>query len=483
MRWRLVSLAGVIALLAGMFQLVVASPAKADAPNLVTRNGITVTAVRWISNRTLEADVTTALISANASNGPNRIRVTLPNNYFQNPTTRYPVVYLLNGGAGGNSAQWTTGGGDAEGITNGKNVITVMADGGKVSWFTNWVNPGNSTQKWLDYYTTQVIPWADGNLRTVAAKNGRAIAGLSMGGFGAVRIAQARPDLFGSVASFSGAVDLDEAGTRLVIWEQSITSGFPGNGPFGSTAAGWDAANPMKRPEKLKGMQVLLYAGSGTSDVDVLERTMGASTDRFSKKLTAAGVTHFWWMYGRPGPSVPYGCDGGHNFSCWNFAFWDALPKMLAVLATPNVPQPPPPPAGTNIVTNPGFESGLGGWACTGQCGTDSAGQAHTGNGNAWARNTSGWNDVHQTLNVQANKTYRVTGWLRTSANNTAGYFGLRTGSGQVLGEKKFGNLPGYTQVTVDVASGSNTSLTVYAGLWANNDTYFQLDDVSVASL
>ncbi|MEZ5135742.1 MAG: hypothetical protein R2699_11980 [Acidimicrobiales bacterium] len=52
-------------------------------------------------------------------------------------------------------------------------------------------------------------------------------------------------------------------------------------------------------------------------------------------------------------------------------------------------------------MTNPGFESGLNGWACTGTCGTDTgAGLARSGAGNGWVRNSSGWNDVHQTIAV-----------------------------------------------------------------------------------
>src|SRR5678815_4107513 len=125
----------------------------------------------------------------------------------------------------------------------------------------------------------RVIPWVDVNFRTVAAKQGRAIAGLSMGGYGAVRLAQDRPDLFASVASFSGAVDLGDLGTRTVVTEQAIQSGLPANGPFGSpfwpNDDVWNAEDPMKRPAALRGLQILLYAGAGTSDVDVLERTMG----------------------------------------------------------------------------------------------------------------------------------------------------------------------------------------------------------------
>ena len=474
----------VVALLTAALSLVgVPSPAGADAPNLVSRDGITVTATRWISARTLEADIGTALISANAVNGPHRVRITLPDGYFQNPGLRYPVVYLLHGGAGGNSAQWTTGGGDAEGITAGKPVITVMADGGKVGWFTNWVNPGTSTQRWADFYLTQLIPWVDGNLRTVAAKSGRAIAGLSMGGYGAVRLAQDRPDLFASVASFSGAVDLGDAGTRTVVTEQSVQNGFPSDGPFGNPFwpgdTVWNQQDPMRRPTRLQGLQVLLYAGAGIHDADVLERTMGQSADRFSRTLTAAGVPNFWWMYGRPGPSAPYGCDGGHNFGCWNFAFRDALPRMLTVLQTPGSGPPPP---GTTVV-NGGFESGLAPWACSGQCGRDGGGFARTGAGNGWARNTSGWNDLHQTLAVTPNRTYRVTAWIRTSANNQDSYFGLRTSSGQVVGETRFVNLGAYTQVTATAGSGLNTSLVVYAGLWANGDTWLQVDDVAVTAV
>jgi hypothetical protein len=46
-------------------------------------------------------------------------------------------------------------------------------------------------------------------------------------------------------------------------------------------------------------------------------------------------VPHFYWNYGRPGPTAPYGCDGGHNFGCWNFAFLDALPRIMSVLSPP----------------------------------------------------------------------------------------------------------------------------------------------------
>jgi S-formylglutathione hydrolase FrmB len=459
--------------------LAVAWPAAAgaDAPNVTSGSGITVSGWRWISSRTLEVDISTAKVAAVAVNGPNRIRITFPNDYFTSGATRYPVLYLLHGGAGGNSAQWTTGGGTEEAITNGRPIITVMPDGGKVGWFTNWVNQSQGAQNWADFYLNQVIPWVDANLRTVASKNGRAIAGLSMGGFGAVRFAQDRPDLFKFVASFSGAVDLGDSGTRAVVTEQAGQSGFDPYGPFGNpfwpADGAWNAVNPINRASRLQGVGVALYAGGGSNDQDVLEGTMRASAERFDAALTAAGVPHTYWNYGRPGN----GCDGGHNFGCWNFALNDAMPKIMAALGGPTGP----PPAGP--LADGDFEAaGLGPWACQGNCGADhGAGNGHGGTGNGWVRNTSGFNDLHQTIGVTANTTYAVSAWIRTSTNNADGYFGLRTASGQVVGEQRYGRLDGYTKVTATVNSGANTSLVIYAGLWANGDTWAQVDDVTVA--
>ncbi len=472
------------ALLLFLVLALLASPqgAAADAPNMQSGNGITVSGWRWITPRTLEVDISTAKVAPVAVNGPHRVRITLPNDYFQTGSTRYPVLYLLHGGAGGNSAQWTTGGGAVEPITHNRPIITVMPDGGKVGWYTNWVNQSQGAQAWADFHVGQLIPWIDANLRTIASKSGRAIGGLSMGGFGAVRYAQDRPDLFAYVASFSGAVDLGDPGTRSVVTEQAGQNGFNPYGPFGRPYwpydGTWNALNPLNRAGRLQGVGVALYAGGGSNDQDVLEGTMRASADRLHAALDSAGVPHFYWMYGRPGPSAPYGCDGGHNFGCWNFALNDALPRILAALQSPGGPPPPP----GNLPPDGGFEDpGLGPWACTGQCGADhGAGLARTGTGNGWVRNTSGWNDVHQTITVTPNTTYTVSAWIRTSANNNDGFMGLRTTGGQVVGEQRFTRLDGYTKVTATVNSGSNSTLVVFTGLWANGDTWANVDDVTV---
>ena len=317
----------------------VAPVARADAPAMTSGNGITVGAWRWVTSRTFEVDIATAKVAAGAVNGPHRVRVTLPASYPTSTTARFPVLYLLHGGAGGNAAQWTTGGGAVEAITADDQLITVMPDGGKVGWYTNWVDQSRGAQAWRDFHVDQLIPWVDANLRTIASKSGRAVAGLSMGGFGAVRYAQDRPDLFAYVGSFSGAVDLGDYGTRAVIGEQAMQNGYLFTGPFGNPFppldTTWNALNPVNRAGALHGVDVALYVGAGIHQFDVLEGTMAKSGERMHNALTAAGVPHFWWNYGRPGPGSPYGCDGGHNFGCWNFALDHSLPRMLSVLQDP----------------------------------------------------------------------------------------------------------------------------------------------------
>ena len=58
----------------------------------------------------------------------------------------------------------------------------------------------------------------------------------------------------------------------------------------------------------------------------------------------------------------------------------------------------------------------------------------------------------------------------------------MRDTSGNVISEDEYNSLPGYTQLTVQFNTGSNTSVVVYGGLWPPNfeDTWMQIDDVSL---
>src|SRR6478672_10260317 len=148
-----------------------ATPALADG------HGLQVSAVRQLDPRLLEATLTTDALPK-----PAHVRILLPEGYESEPARRYPVLYLLTG-TEGSASDWTREK-NTERNTVGQGVIVVMPDvaldrdGG--GWCTNWVNAGaKGLPEWERFHIGQLIPWVDQDLRSIAARSGRAIAGLS----------------------------------------------------------------------------------------------------------------------------------------------------------------------------------------------------------------------------------------------------------------------------------------------------------------
>lgn len=138
-------------------------------------------------------------------------------------------------------------------------------------------------------------------------------------------------------------------------------------------------------------------------------------------------------------------------------------------------------PLDGNLAQNGGFEDWPGTWQATGRGGIDRGlGLARTGSNNGWVRHNSGWNDLHEQVVVQPGRRYRLTGWVRTSASNTDGYFGVRAG-GRVVAEQRFGQLGQYTRLDVEFVADA-PALEIFAGIWAlHGDTWAQVDDVQLS--
>lgn len=137
-------------------------------------------------------------------------------------------------------------------------------------------------------------------------------------------------------------------------------------------------------------------------------------------------------------------------------------------------------PIEVNLARNGGFEDWPGTWHFTGQGGVDlGKGLSRSGANNGWVRNTSGWNDMHEQIVTHPGGRYRVSGWLRSSASTTDGYFGVRQGE-RVIAEQRFGHLQDYTRFSVEFVA-DTASMDVFAGIWAvHGDTWVQVDDVLV---
>lgn len=140
---------------------------------------------------------------------------------------RYPVLYLLHGYTDDETG-WTQFG-EAHliadrAIQSGESapMIIVMPDAG-VTWY---VNNYDGKAKYEDFFIKELIPFIDATYRTRSTKQYRAVAGLSMGGYGTLIMATKHPELFSVAAPLSAAVWTDEeiAAGDENFWDNSLAN-------------------------------------------------------------------------------------------------------------------------------------------------------------------------------------------------------------------------------------------------------------------
>lgn len=139
-----------------------------------------------------------------------RYTIYLPADY-ETSNRHYPVVYLLHGYSDDDTGWLQFGEANRiadHGIAHGEipPMIIVMPDGG-VSWYIN-NHAGN--ERWEDMFVQEFIPHIETTYRIRAKKEYRGIAGLSMGGYGALVLSIRNPDLFTATAAFSSGVWTDD---------------------------------------------------------------------------------------------------------------------------------------------------------------------------------------------------------------------------------------------------------------------------------
>jgi S-formylglutathione hydrolase FrmB len=131
-------------------------------------------------------------------------RVALPKNIA--PGAKLPVVYLLHGG-GGDYREWSNDSDVACFAEQG--LVLVMPEGGS-SYYTN--SRTRPEDRYEDYIVGDLIHDVESRFPVAADRSHRAAIGVSMGGFGAVKIALKHPELFAFVGGLSSALDVP---TRL----------------------------------------------------------------------------------------------------------------------------------------------------------------------------------------------------------------------------------------------------------------------------
>src|SRR5262245_41480602 len=300
-----------------------AATAGAELADLRDGHGIHVESARQLDPRQLDVQVSTAALQR-----PVDVRTSLPAAYADNPERRYPVLYPFHG-TSGRPSDWINFG-NAEQTTAGLPLIVVLPDAGfdgdGGGWFTNWYNGGAGGQPmWETFHIDQVVPWVDANLRTIRSCAGRAIAGLSQGGFGALSYAARHPDLFTSVAAFSGGCEIDRdpeaipVATSIIEFTASVLDGAAPAamlGPRATQQLNLQAAGPARMGPNVRGMKPPLWPGNsdpgpldhGPPDpaASAIEMITFGATRLFHGHLEDAGIPSTYVSYGAGTHTFPY---------------------------------------------------------------------------------------------------------------------------------------------------------------------------------
>jgi S-formylglutathione hydrolase FrmB len=276
-----------------------------------------------LSAKRLDPRLFALSVQSGALPGPANVRVLLPSGYNAHPRRRYPVLYLLHG-TSGSAADWTKTGG-AEQTTAGRQLIVVMPDiglgGDGGGWCTNWPD---GMYRWETFHIDELIPWVDGNLRTIRSRAGRAIAGLSQGGFCSMSYAARHPDLFSVALSYSGAPDIayDSTAQALVTpiinLTETVLDRVPPNSMFGdrlSNEINWAAHDPTTLAGNLRATRMLLFTGNGQPGpydsspnlgAQAIEEGVHELTMLFHQRLMTLGIHSYYDDYGAGTHSWPY---------------------------------------------------------------------------------------------------------------------------------------------------------------------------------
>ncbi|WP_209325812.1 alpha/beta hydrolase [Brevibacterium renqingii] len=232
------------------------------------------------------------------------VRVLLPGI----PAEVSPVIHLFHGG-GDDFRSWTDFG-SAEALTLDTPYLVVMPDGGAGTYSRMPV--GSEVHDWPRFHTEEIPEFLDATFSVDFAPGSQLLAGLSMGGYGAMKYAAWHPDRYGAAAAFSSP--LDPLATVPAFDIIAMREGARSMTLFGDPVADrseWLANSPYALAENLRGLDLWFSAGSGSleesKDRDLLETMINSQGERFSARLNALGIRHSWF------PRT----SGLHNWLSW----------------------------------------------------------------------------------------------------------------------------------------------------------------------
>ena len=233
------------------------------------------------AGRAQNASVQTIQLQSRLINATLPYNVILPPDYRTSSATRYPVLYLLHG-FGGHYSDWVIRTNVADYAAQYRMIIVTPE--GNNGWYTD--STGSATDKYESYILKELIPDVQKRFRTIESRYGRGIAGLSMGGYGALKFGLKSPDMFAFAGSMSGALAVptwtDEDFQNLKSIRDSVFSVF---GPLGSPSR--KANDIYETARNLAAARApYIYLDCGTEDFLV------SDNNRFAALLRERKIPH-----------------------------------------------------------------------------------------------------------------------------------------------------------------------------------------------
>jgi diacylglycerol O-acyltransferase/trehalose O-mycolyltransferase len=221
----------------------------------------------------------------------------------------WPVLYLLHGCCD-SYRSWTRST-DVESIPALRHVLVVMPEGGNVGFYSNW----RDGPAWETFHTAELPKLLE---RSYGAGTPRAIAGLSMGGLGAMDYAARHPGMFAAAASFSGVLHpLAEPRIWLGLFDAYTGDPLKVWGDPERDRANWAAHDPAELAAKLRGTHLFVSSGSGPGDAT--EAIVGRESRAFAERLRTLGIPAKLHLYR----------GARHDWPYWQRELHRALPTLL----------------------------------------------------------------------------------------------------------------------------------------------------------
>jgi S-formylglutathione hydrolase FrmB len=255
--------------------------------------------------------------------------VLLPPSYDAEKTRRYPILYLLHGL--GDNDQFLIHSGGMNLVQDlwerkklGEYLIVTPAAG-----MSFYINSQDGKRRYEDFFLQEFMPGVEKRYRAQAGRSSRGIAGISMGGYGALHIAFRHPQLFAAMGAHSAALieklpNISAQNSRQMSQLRVLGDAF--GSPF--DAAFWNQNDPLTiaRTANLAGLKI--YFDCGSED----DYGFDSGAVALDKLLTSRHIHHDFHLY-----------PGGHD---WTY-FAEHLPALLQ-FESRVLEQAPVPPNGAH---------------------------------------------------------------------------------------------------------------------------------------